>query len=70
MKRSSLLTIGLAFCLPVALTTLAFAQDAGKQASAGKGPINRRPIRGFSSAPITFMTRMKTCPTLSSFPPK
>ena len=29
MKRSSLLTICLAFCLPVAFTTFAFAQDAG-----------------------------------------
>lgn len=36
MKRSSLLTICLAFCLPVALTTFAFAQDAG---AAAKGPL-------------------------------
>jgi predicted peptidase len=45
MKRSTLPLIGLALCVPVALTTFALAQDAGKQtpAAATKGPINRPP---------------------------
>jgi len=45
MKLTTLMRVGMAFCLPVAIVTMAFAQDAGKQAPAPatKGPINRSP---------------------------